>query len=150
MLKLGHEVRLVPPICVRPFVKRQENDAADTEAICEAAQRPTLRFVAVKTATRQAGEGGGGRAGEPYGAVADDGEEGPPGRRPCVREHREAFGGVRGSDEEQGQTGNRTGSGRPGNRREPWGSVGTSILDPIRVSPCRRWIPRNGPDSRQR
>ena len=121
MLELGHEVRLVPPICVRPFVKRQENDAADAEAICEAAQRPTLRFVAVKTATRQADEGGG-RAGESHGAIADDGEEGLPGRRPCVREHREAVGKVRRSDEEQGQTGTRTGSGKPGNRREPWGS----------------------------
>ena len=41
ILKLGHEVRLVPPIYVKPFVKRQKNDAADAEAICEAAQRPS-------------------------------------------------------------------------------------------------------------
>ena len=47
--KLGHEVKLVPPIYVKPFVKRQKNDAADAEAICEAASRPTMRFVAVKT-----------------------------------------------------------------------------------------------------
>ena len=47
--KLGHEVRLIPPACVKPFVKRQKNDAADAEAICEAAQRPTMRFVPVKS-----------------------------------------------------------------------------------------------------
>ena len=47
--KLGHEVRLIPPTCVKPFVKRQKNDAADAEAICEAAQRPTMRFVPVKS-----------------------------------------------------------------------------------------------------
>ena len=46
---LGHEVRLVPPIYVKPFVKRNKNDAADAEAITEAAQRPTMHFVAVKT-----------------------------------------------------------------------------------------------------
>ncbi len=45
---LGHEVRLIPPAYVKPFVKRQKNDAADAEAICEAASRPTMRFVAVK------------------------------------------------------------------------------------------------------
>ena len=38
--KLGHTVRLIPPVYVKPFVKRQKNDAADAEAICEAAQRP--------------------------------------------------------------------------------------------------------------
>ena len=54
VLKLGHEVRLIPPIYVKPFVKRQKNDAADAEAICEAAQRPTMRFVAVKTEEQQA------------------------------------------------------------------------------------------------
>ena len=52
--KLGHEVRLVPPAYVKPFVKRQKNDAADAEAISEAAQRPTMSFVAVKTAEQQA------------------------------------------------------------------------------------------------
>jgi len=46
--KLGHTVRLIPPAYVKPFVKRQKNDAADAEAICEAAQRPNMRFVAVK------------------------------------------------------------------------------------------------------
>ena len=52
--KLGHEVRLVPPIYVKPFVKRQKNDTTDAEAICEAAQRPTMRFVAVKGEEQQA------------------------------------------------------------------------------------------------
>jgi transposase len=52
--RLGHEVRLIPPAYVRPFVKRQKSDAADAEAICEAAQRPTMRFVAVKSEGSQA------------------------------------------------------------------------------------------------
>ena len=52
--ELGHEVRLIPPAYVKPFVKRQKNDAADAEAICEAAQRPTMRFVAVKSEAKQA------------------------------------------------------------------------------------------------
>jgi len=52
--KLGHEVRLIPPIYVKPFVKRQKNDAADAEAIAEAASRPTMRFVAVKSEDQQA------------------------------------------------------------------------------------------------
>ena len=54
IMRLGHDVRLVPPIYVKPFVKRQKNDAADAEAICEAAQRPTMRFVAVKGEEQQA------------------------------------------------------------------------------------------------
>ncbi len=52
--KLGHEVKLVPPIYVKPFVKRQKNDTTDAEAICEAAQRPTMSVVAVKTKEQQA------------------------------------------------------------------------------------------------
>lgn len=52
--KLGHNVRLIAPQYVKPFVKRQKNDAADAEAICEAAQRPTMRFVAVKSEEQQA------------------------------------------------------------------------------------------------
>ena len=52
--ELGHEVKLIPPIYVKPFVKRQKNDAADAEAIVEAASRPTMRFVAVKSADQQA------------------------------------------------------------------------------------------------
>jgi len=52
--KLGHTVRLIPPSYVKPFVKRQKNDAADAEAICEAAQRPSMRFVPVKDEEQQA------------------------------------------------------------------------------------------------
>ena len=51
---LGHEVKLVPPEAARPFVKRgRKNDAADAAAICEAARRPEVKFVPVKTAERQ-------------------------------------------------------------------------------------------------
>jgi transposase len=52
--RLGHEVRLIAPDYVKPFVKRQKNDAADAEAICEAVQRPTMRFVAAKSEEQQA------------------------------------------------------------------------------------------------
>lgn len=51
---LGHTVKLIPPIYVKPYVKRQKNDAHDAEAIAEAASRPTMRFVAVKSAEKQA------------------------------------------------------------------------------------------------
>ncbi|HET6208489.1 MAG TPA: IS110 family transposase [Terracidiphilus sp.] len=54
LAKLGYEVRLIAPAYVKPFVKRQKNDAADAQAICEAAQRPTMRFVAVKSERQQA------------------------------------------------------------------------------------------------
>ena len=47
--KPGHEVRLIPPAYVKPFVKRQKNDAADAEAICETEQRPSMRIVPVKS-----------------------------------------------------------------------------------------------------
>ena len=49
----GHEVRLIAPQLVKPFVKSNQNDALDAEAIGEAAQRPTLRFVAVKCIEQQ-------------------------------------------------------------------------------------------------
>ena len=52
--KLGHHVRLIAPAYVKPFIRRQKNDAADAEAICEAAQRPSMRFVPVKTQEQQA------------------------------------------------------------------------------------------------
>ena len=51
---LGHEVRLIPPQYVKPFVKTNKTDAADAEAICEAVVRPTMRFVPVKTVEQQA------------------------------------------------------------------------------------------------
>ena len=50
---LGHIVRLMPPAYVRPYVKRQKNDATDAEAICEAVSRANMRFVATKTAEQQ-------------------------------------------------------------------------------------------------
>ena len=52
--KLGHDVRLIAAAYVKPFIKRQKNDAADAEAVCEAAQRPSMRFVPVKTEEQQA------------------------------------------------------------------------------------------------
>jgi transposase len=51
---MGHAVRLIPPGKVKPFVRRHKNDAVDAEAICEAAQRPNMRFVAVKTEEQRA------------------------------------------------------------------------------------------------
>ena len=51
---LGHEVRLMPPAYVKAYLRRQKNDAADAEAICEAVRRPTMRFVPAKGAERQA------------------------------------------------------------------------------------------------
>jgi transposase len=51
---LGHRVRLMPPAYVRPYVRRQKNDAADAAAICEAVSRPSMRFVPVKTREAQA------------------------------------------------------------------------------------------------
>ena len=50
----GHSVKLIAPQLVKPYVKRGKNDAADAEALCEAASRPTMRFVPVKTAEQQA------------------------------------------------------------------------------------------------
>ena len=52
--RLGHDVKLIPPAYVKPFVKRHKNDAVDAEAICEAAQRPNMRFVAIKSEEQQA------------------------------------------------------------------------------------------------
>ena len=50
---LGHTVRLMPAAYVKPYVKRQKNDATDAEAICEAVMRPTMRFVPTKTTEQQ-------------------------------------------------------------------------------------------------
>lgn len=53
LIALGHEVRLMPPQYVKPYVKRSKNDASDAEAICEAVTRPTMRFVGVKSTEQQ-------------------------------------------------------------------------------------------------
>ena len=53
LTKLGHQVRLMPAKDVKAYVKRNKNDAADAEAICEAVTRPTMRFVPIKSAERQ-------------------------------------------------------------------------------------------------
>lgn len=54
MRQLGHDVRLIAPRYVKPFIKRQKNDTADAEAIVEAALRPTMRFVEPKTEEQRA------------------------------------------------------------------------------------------------
>src|SRR5262245_14586619 len=54
LAKLGHTARLIPPACVKAYVKRSKNDAADAAAICEAVTRPSMRFVPIKTADQQA------------------------------------------------------------------------------------------------
>jgi transposase len=51
---LGHDARLIAPQLAKPYVKRGKNDSADAQAVCEAASRPTIRFVAVKSAGQQA------------------------------------------------------------------------------------------------
>src|SRR6201993_852245 len=50
----GHQVRMIPPIYVKAYVKRGKTDAADAEAICEAVTRPTMRFVPIKSCAQQA------------------------------------------------------------------------------------------------
>lgn len=54
LTQLGHSVKLMPPVYVKPYVKRGKSDAADAEAICEAVRRPTMRFVEMKSAQQQA------------------------------------------------------------------------------------------------
>ena len=54
LVGLGHEVRLMPPAYVKPYVKRGKTDAGDAEAICEAVTRPTMRFVPIKSVEQQA------------------------------------------------------------------------------------------------
>src|SRR6201995_5612001 len=51
---MGHDVRLIAPQLSKPYVRRGKNDAADAEALCEAASRPSMRFVPVKTLEQQA------------------------------------------------------------------------------------------------
>lgn len=53
LVKLGHEVRLMPPAYVKPYVRRNKNDARDAEACCEAVSRPSMRFVPIKTVEQQ-------------------------------------------------------------------------------------------------
>ena len=53
LVELGHQVKLMPPRYVKPYVERNKNDMADAEAICEAVTRPTMRFVAIKTEEQQ-------------------------------------------------------------------------------------------------
>src|SRR6187431_1164022 len=53
LAKLGHDVRLMPAKDVKAYIKRNKNDAADAEAICEAVRRPTMRFVQIKSAEQQ-------------------------------------------------------------------------------------------------
>lgn len=53
LMAVGHEVRLMPAAYVKPYVKRQKNDATDAEAICEAVTRPTMRFVPIKSEEQQ-------------------------------------------------------------------------------------------------
>jgi transposase len=54
LIKLGHQARMMPPAYVKPYVRRQKNDAADAAAICEAVARPSMRFVAVRSVDNQA------------------------------------------------------------------------------------------------
>lgn len=54
LVKLGHEVRLIPPQYVKPYVKTNKSDAIDAEAICEAVTRPTMRYVDIKSEDQQA------------------------------------------------------------------------------------------------
>ena len=55
--KLGHTVRLMPPLYVKGYLRRNKNDAADAAAICEAVSRPSMRFVTAKTPEQQAASG---------------------------------------------------------------------------------------------
>ena len=54
LVKLGHDARLMPPNCVKAYVRRQKNDAADAAAICEAVTRPSMRFVPIRSVSNQA------------------------------------------------------------------------------------------------
>ncbi|MBL3553938.1 transposase [Rhodovulum sulfidophilum] len=53
LTKPGHDIRLIPPAHMEPFIKHRKNDAADAEAICEAVQRPNMRFVPMRNEKTQ-------------------------------------------------------------------------------------------------
>jgi transposase len=83
---VGHEVLLMPPQYIKPYVKRSKNDAIDAEAICEAMSRPTMRFVAVKSAdTSGSDDAQGPRS---VGQAAHDADQRDPRPRGGVRRHR--------------------------------------------------------------
>ena len=54
LIKLGHDARMMPPAYVKPYIRRQKNDASDASAICEAVTRPSMRFVGVRSRENQA------------------------------------------------------------------------------------------------
>jgi hypothetical protein len=54
LITLGHEARMMPPAYVKPYIRRQKNDASDASAICEAVTRPSMRFVGVRSLMNQA------------------------------------------------------------------------------------------------
>ena len=100
--KLGHDVRLMPPSYVKPYVKRQKNDAADAEAICEAVTRPSMRFVEIKSPEQQSimalhraradadasAHPALERDPRPHGRVRDGGADRPEGLGCCSSRHR--------------------------------------------------------------
>jgi hypothetical protein len=93
--ELGHEVRLMPPSYVAPYVKRGKTDAADAAAICEAVTRPTMRSVPIKTAEQQSRIDVAPNA-RLVGAAKDDAGERPTWAHGRVRRHRASGHSARG------------------------------------------------------